>query len=89
MRRLHETLRYPPAAREAEQQGVASVTFTMTREGHVLAASLARSSGDPALDTEAVAMIRRADPLPEPPPEVAGATLTLNVPVRFSLRDRY
>ena len=87
MRRLHEALRYPAAARVDEVQGVASVSFTMTREGHVLSATLVRSAGHPSLDAEAVAMIRRADPLPQPPPEMTGATLTLSVPVQFSLRD--
>lgn len=87
MRRLHDTLRYPPDARGNEEQGVASITFTMTRDGHVLSVLLARSSGHPSLDAEALAMLRRADPLPQPPPELAGTTLTLSVPVQFSLRD--
>lgn len=87
MRRLHQVLRYPAAARENEQEGTAFVTFTMTREGHVLSAALTRSSGRPALDAEAVAMVRRADPLPPPPAEAPGQSLTLVVPVQFSLRD--
>jgi periplasmic protein TonB len=31
-------------------------------------------------------MIRRASPLPAPPPELAGDPVELVVPVRFSLR---
>lgn len=44
------------------------------------------SSGSPELDAETLALVRRAEPLPAPPPEVLGNPLTLTVPVRFSLR---
>jgi protein TonB len=62
------------------------VTFTIDREGHVLSAKLARSAGSEALDDEAVAMIRRAEPLPAVPPEIPGQSVTLTVPVSFSFR---
>ncbi|MDB5413209.1 MAG: energy transducer TonB, partial [Rubritepida sp.] len=68
------------------EEGVVHLTFTMDREGHVLNARIARGSGYPELDAETLALARRADPLPVPPPEVAGNPLTLTVPVRFSLR---
>jgi protein TonB len=32
-----------------------------------------------------VALVRRADPLPEPPDEITGETITLTVPVEFFL----
>lgn len=58
----------------------------MDRNGRILSAGIARSSGSVLLDEEALAMIRRAEPLPPLPAEVAGTTLTLTVPVTFSLR---
>ncbi len=61
-------------------------TFTMDRAGHVLAATLVHSSGSLALDEEAMALIRRAEPLPPVPAEMPGATVTLTVPVTFALR---
>jgi protein TonB len=84
--RLQRAKRYPDAARERDEQGVATVTFTMDRNGHVLSASLVHSSGSPALDEEAVAMVHRADPLPPMPAELAGNTVKFTLPVTFSLR---
>lgn len=84
--RLQRAKRYPDRARSRGEQGVAYATFTMDRAGHVLAANLDRSSGSASLDEEAVALIRRAEPLPPLPAEMAGASITLTVPVTFSLR---
>ncbi len=61
-------------------------TFTMDRAGHVLSAALVRSSGSPALDEEAVALIHRAEPMPPMPAEMQGPTVTLTVPITFALR---
>lgn len=83
--RLEQFRRYPAPARRDRQQGVAYVRFTIDREGHVLASSLDRTSGHTLLDREAVALVRRADPLPAPPPELEGDTVTLTVPVEFLL----
>ncbi len=58
----------------------------MDRAGRVLAVTLVRSSGSSLLDEEAAALVRRAEPLPRLPDEVAGATLTLTVPISFALR---
>lgn len=83
--RLEQFRRYPAAARRSRQEGVCYVRFTINREGHVLSASLERTSGHESLDREAVALVRRADPLPAPPPELEGETVTLTVPVEFFL----
>lgn len=84
--RVQRAKRYPDTARAREEQGAAAVAFTMDRSGHVLSAKLVRSSGSSSLDEEAVAMVRRADPLPPMPSELPGSTLTLTIPVTFSLR---
>lgn len=83
--RLEQFRRYPAAARRSRREGICYVRFTMDREGHVLGASLERTSGHESLDREAVALVRRADPLPAPPPELEGETVTLTVPVEFFL----
>lgn len=62
--------------------GTARVAFSVDRNGRVLSASLAGGSGDPALDAAAVAMVRRASPVPAPPPEMGGR-IALAVPVYF------
>ncbi|MDB5501125.1 MAG: TonB-like [Tardiphaga sp.] len=77
---------YPSEARTAGQQGVAMLSFTVSRSGQVLGSRLAGSSGVPALDAETMAMIRRAQPLPSFPPEMTQASLSFTVPVRFSIR---
>ena len=84
--RLQRSKHYPDTARERDEQGVAAVTFVMDRNGHVLSATLVRSSGSQALDDEAVALVRRAEPLPPMPAELAGNTIKLTLPVTFSLR---
>lgn len=77
---------YPSQARSAGQQGVAMLSFTVSRSGQVLGSRLAGSSGVPVLDAETMAMIRRAQPLPAFPPEMTQGSLSFTVPVRFSIR---
>lgn len=81
MAHLNRHKRFPPGA----SQGVAQVAFTIDRAGRVLSSRLVRGSGDSALDNEAVAMMRRASPVPAPPQGVGGGgSITLAVPVRFN-----
>jgi protein TonB len=76
--------RYKRFPSDANGAGTASVAFTIARSGQVLSARLVRSSGDAALDREAVALPRRASPVPAPPDGFGGATVTLSVPIRFN-----
>lgn len=80
---LERRKRYPAAARRARKQGTAYVRFSIDGNGNVRSVSLARSSGVAELDEEVVSMVRRASPVPPPPP---GVNRTIMVPVRFSLR---
>ncbi|CAA0088459.1 Uncharacterised protein [Starkeya nomas] len=83
MAHLNRHKRYPGGA---SGSGRARVSFSINRSGQVLSARLAGSSGNPAFDQEAVAMVRRASPVPAPPPEVPGGTIVFTVPVQFSPR---
>ena len=58
----------------------------MNRNGYVVDYALIESSGSKTLDAEATALIERAQPFPPPPPEVEGDTITLLVPIDFSLK---
>ncbi|NOI78804.1 energy transducer TonB [Vibrio coralliilyticus] len=80
---LEQHKQYPRRAKRMRKQGVPLITFTMDRAGQVLGVKLVRSSGTESLDKEAVDLVYRAIPLPLPPDEVSGATLTWTVPVRF------
>ncbi|WP_213774036.1 energy transducer TonB [Bradyrhizobium sp. dw_78] len=81
MAHLNRYKRFPSGAAGA---GTTMIAFTISRSGQVLSARLVRSSGDAALDEEAVSLPRRASPVPEPPPDVGGGSITLAVPIRFN-----
>jgi TonB family protein len=78
--------RYPPghAAKAAE----IVVSFELDRSGHILSSRVVRSSGDPALDDAAIAMLKRSDPVPAPPPLVADEGLAFTLPVIFRVKGK-
>ncbi len=49
--------------------GIATVAFTLDDRGELASCEILRKSVDPALDAEALAMVRRGVPYPVPPPE--------------------
>lgn len=83
---LNKVKRYPREASFRRQQGVPYIRFVMNREGAVLSVRLERSSGIRPLDNEALALPKRAAPLPKPPKDVPGDTIELVVPVEFFMR---
>jgi len=83
---LDKQKRFPREAQARRLQGVPYIRFVIDRQGKVLSSILERSSGHRALDAEAVALRRRAQPLPKPPDEVPGATVELVAPVEFFLK---
>lgn len=83
MAHLERRKTYPPGAKARGERGTVFVRFSIDETGRVLSASLARSSGFAELDQEVLAMVRRASPVPAPPP---GANRTITAPVRFNVR---
>ncbi len=83
---LQRFKQYPPGAKAAGQQGTARVSFTLGRGGQVLSASLGGSSGHSALDSETLAMVRRAQPFPQFPPDVTLGSMSFSAPVAFYIR---
>ncbi len=81
MAHLERRKRYPSGARSRGERGTVYVRFSIDGSGNVLSASLARSSGSSELDQEVLSLVRRASPVPAPPP---GANRTITAPVRFS-----
>src|ERR1700709_2031358 len=81
---LDKQKRYP----SERQQKAAEiyVRFTLDRLGHVLDMSVEKSSGDDAFDQAALAMVKRSDPVPAPPPLVADEGLSFTVPVIFRVK---
>ncbi len=81
MAHLNRAKRYPAGG--GRRAAEASVHFTLDRRGHVLAYSIKRSSGLPVFDEAALAMMKKADPVPPPPPVMADESLSFDVPVQF------
>ena len=80
---LERRKRYPRTAMARKMEGVVQIRFLVAPDGTVLASEIVRSSGTPDLDGEALDLLRRASPVPPPPPEIK--TL-VTVPISFSLR---
>ena len=82
---LNRFKQYPRAARQARIEGVVMLHFMMDADGKVQASEIAKSSGRPVLDAEALALIKRAQPLPALPADFPTRTLDAVVPIEFSL----
>jgi TonB family protein len=78
--------RYPSDRTQREAHIV--VAFVLDRTGHVVSASVAQSSGDTSFDNAALAMMRRADPVPAPPALIADEGLSFSLPVIFRAHGR-
>ncbi|KRR01630.1 TonB family protein [Bradyrhizobium valentinum] len=68
------------------QRGVVRLSFTLSRGGQVLSSRVGGSSGVPAFDALALALVRQAQPFPAFPPEIAYGSMPINVPVEFKPR---
>jgi len=83
---LDKHKRYP--ADRSQKTAEILVSFTLDRMGHVLSASIVKGSGDSAFDDAALAMVRKSDPVPMPPPLVADEGLNFTLPVIFRVKGR-
>jgi len=83
---LERHKRYPEAAQARNQHGTVELAFSLDRQGRVTASRIAKSSGSSALDEATLDLVRRAQPFPPPPPDMAGAEINLSVPIRYNIR---
>lgn len=67
----------------ASGSAVVRVQFRINAQGVVKSASVAGSSGNAALDRAAVETVKRASPVPAPPPDLARASMTLAIAINF------
>mgnify|MGYP000730536222 CR=1 FL=1 len=84
--RLAAAKEYPRRARLQPEEGVAEVRFAIDKQGRLLSYEIVTSLGHARLDRAAIAMLKRATPLPAIPDELGRQRLELPVPVRFALR---
>lgn len=82
---LNRHKRYPTAAKKAKEQGVVVVNFTIDRRGELIASAIEKSSGHPLLDAAALALLQRAEPMPRIPESLGLQTLTVSLPIDYSL----
>jgi protein TonB len=86
---LNRYKRYPEDARRRGQEGVVKLRFVIDGRGQVLKFELAGKSGSGGLDRATLQMIRRAQPLPAPPPELLqNGRLEVVAPFVYSLERR-
>jgi TonB family protein len=83
---LDKHKRYPSERRQKSAEIV--VSFVLDRTGRVLSSSIVKGSGDTAFDEAALAMIKRSDPVPQPPPLVADEGLNFTLPVIFRVKGK-
>jgi TonB family protein len=83
---LDKHKRYPHE--RSQKSAEIYVRFTLDRMGHVLSTSIEKGSGDTAFDEAALAMVKRSDPVPPPPPLIADEGLSFTLPVIFRVKGR-
>jgi protein TonB len=79
---LQRFKRYPSSARGA--QGTVVVRFVLNRTGAVIESAVMKSSGNDALDREALEILRRASPFPPFPAAKSGPQDSYVAPVNFT-----
>ena len=60
-----------------------AMSFVVGRDGRLLSSSVARSSGDPAVDRQAVAVLASAAPFPPMPAGLSDDSMSFSLPLRF------
>jgi protein TonB len=83
---LNRRKQYPREAKQARQQGVVTVRFTVDRGGNVSATSIKRSSGHTLLDQATLDLLIRVSPLPRMPSSMQRDSVTIAVPIEYSLK---
>lgn len=77
---------YPRMAIEHRWQGDVIVHIEIAEDGSVVSAKILKSSGYEILDNEAMAMIRKASPLPKPTESLKNKSFSVALPIQFLLK---
>lgn len=80
--------RYPVEARRRKVSGVVTLHFRFNAKGDVTEFAVTKSAGHRLLDDEAIAMLKRAQPLPPIPEELGADSINISLPIEFSLRRK-
>lgn len=79
--------RYPRAALRYRATGISHVSMVLNAQGQVIEAAIVTTSGNRILDNEALDIVKRATPLPAPPPHALNSDGQVQVvaPISFYL----
>jgi periplasmic protein TonB len=77
---------YPRAALSREIEGSAKVMIKIDRTGHVMSYDVLQATGHEELDEDIPKLVKRIDPLPEPPSAISDAELTMTLPLTWVIR---
>lgn len=83
---LHRHKRYPSAARRKRIEGKVIVSFSIDREGRVVAYAVVNGSGAKILDDAALDILERASPLPTPPSQLVGNAFEFTLPIHYQVK---
>ena len=76
---------YPKIAQMRGWQGLIIIELQLNPQGGVIYSQIKKSSGYDVLDQEALEMIKRASPFPQPPEALRNKNFTVLVPISFKL----
>lgn len=83
---LNRKKKYPTEAKKALQQGIVTVRFTVARDGSVSGVSIRKTSGHELLDQATLDLMQRVAPLPRFPRSMTKDSVTISLPIEYSLR---
>jgi protein TonB len=89
VRRIDRKKRYPRMAKEKGEQGTVRVKMTLGREGQLLHYRVVQKPPFERLSQATLASIQAATPFPPLPKTYPRSKITIEVPVRFRLANRY
>lgn len=84
---IQRNLRYPKMAEKHRVTGVAKVEIVLDKEGNISSVSIVSSSGNDALDAEAVAVINRSNIKQYMSKILSGRIDRITIPVSFTLPE--
>ena len=81
---------YPSSALARQEEGIIIVSIQINEKGFGLERYVKKKCAYNTLNTEVIALIDRANPLPPPPKEMLqGGKLTFSMPILYSIKDYY
>jgi protein TonB len=77
---------YPASSRQAGHEGKVLVAFVLSKDGHVLDASIQRTSSHEKLDDAALEAVKKASPFPPIPEKLRRESMSFKLPISFNLK---